>query len=540
MLSRLDESQKVSAVVYNGTNDGGEYASNYTHSWLRITNAQKCSLFNNAEVDIMKNTNFCWSRLIALLLAAVMYLTFPMLCYATEHSTVRYGSSGDEVKTLQTMLNTVQSAGLTVDGQFGSNTLSAVKTFQNDYGLTADGIVGKNTWSKLESVYNQHSVTADHSTIRYGNSGSEVTTLQTILNAVQNANLTVDGQFGRNTLTAVKRFQKNHGLSVDGIVGTNTWAALDLAYQSSDATASITITDANYILISALGNYALNVCGASKASGANIIIWDKNADRNEIFKITASSDGYYYITSYDSGKNVDVYGGGSASGTNIQQYSANATDAQKFWFEDAGDGYYYIHSKLGGVIDVSGGTAAAGTNVQLYELNGTNAQKWKLIRSTNSDEMKTVNISAYSIDTWLQQVQQEERSLVGFGRVYTVAQSDKQVYIGNIIMDRTVLEYSQINVKIPSGQGPNVNYKTVTIALPSKIVYTLHKHNYQNKVTSSTAGTFISGLVGQKICWTQTCECGDSYVMTWEVPDFTVQAATDDTVAIVTTSEMIS
>ncbi|GAA2626412.1 protein kinase domain-containing protein [Streptomyces vastus] len=36
----------------------------------------------------------------------------------------------------------------------------------------------------------------------------------------------VDGQFGQDTLTAVKRFQGDKGLSVDGDVGPNTWAAL--------------------------------------------------------------------------------------------------------------------------------------------------------------------------------------------------------------------------------------------------------------------------------------------------------------------------
>ncbi|MFG2025132.1 protein kinase [Streptomyces sp. NPDC048825] len=36
----------------------------------------------------------------------------------------------------------------------------------------------------------------------------------------------VDGQFGQDTLRAVKRFQGDKGLSVDGDVGPNTWAAL--------------------------------------------------------------------------------------------------------------------------------------------------------------------------------------------------------------------------------------------------------------------------------------------------------------------------
>lgn len=60
-------------------------------------------------------------------------------------TTLRYGSRGDEVKRLQTLLN----AGLKVDGIFGVNTLNAVKAFQKETGLVVDGIVGPKTWAKL-------------------------------------------------------------------------------------------------------------------------------------------------------------------------------------------------------------------------------------------------------------------------------------------------------------------------------------------------------------------------------------------------------
>jgi len=36
----------------------------------------------------------------------------------------------------------------------------------------------------------------------------------------------VDGQFGKDTASAVKAFQSDKGLEVDGQVGPNTWAAL--------------------------------------------------------------------------------------------------------------------------------------------------------------------------------------------------------------------------------------------------------------------------------------------------------------------------
>ena len=64
-------------------------------------------------------------------------------------NTLRKGSQGTQVKILQWLLNENGHNAGTVDGIFGSNTMNAVKAFQNAAGLTADGVVGKNTWSKL-------------------------------------------------------------------------------------------------------------------------------------------------------------------------------------------------------------------------------------------------------------------------------------------------------------------------------------------------------------------------------------------------------
>lgn len=69
------------------------------------------------------------------------------------YSTIKYGSSGDDVKTLQTYLNN-NGYKLDVDGQFGSKTQAAVKDYQSKNNLSVDGIVGKNTWGSLSSSKN--------------------------------------------------------------------------------------------------------------------------------------------------------------------------------------------------------------------------------------------------------------------------------------------------------------------------------------------------------------------------------------------------
>lgn len=61
------------------------------------------------------------------------------------------GDSGSSVKALQTLLvlNGISCGASGADGDFGSDTDSAVKAYQKAKGLTADGVVGKDTWSKL-------------------------------------------------------------------------------------------------------------------------------------------------------------------------------------------------------------------------------------------------------------------------------------------------------------------------------------------------------------------------------------------------------
>jgi peptidoglycan hydrolase-like protein with peptidoglycan-binding domain len=63
-------------------------------------------------------------------------------------SQIQYGSQGNDVKELQTLLNKNGSK-LIVDGIFGAETQKAVKAYQQKYGLDVDGIVGVNTWGKL-------------------------------------------------------------------------------------------------------------------------------------------------------------------------------------------------------------------------------------------------------------------------------------------------------------------------------------------------------------------------------------------------------
>ena len=82
---------------------------------------------------------------------------------ALSYGTVKYGSSGDDVKELQRRLN---SAGysVAVDGSFGNQTRSAVQDYQKKNNLTIDGVVGSQTWGSLLGSVNTPQGTAQGQT----------------------------------------------------------------------------------------------------------------------------------------------------------------------------------------------------------------------------------------------------------------------------------------------------------------------------------------------------------------------------------------
>ncbi len=62
------------------------------------------------------------------------------------------GMKGNDVKTLQILLNAYGCDCGSADGDFGMKTEAGLKKFQTQFKLGADGIAGAKTWNKLLSV----------------------------------------------------------------------------------------------------------------------------------------------------------------------------------------------------------------------------------------------------------------------------------------------------------------------------------------------------------------------------------------------------
>ena len=66
--------------------------------------------------------------------------------------TMKKGSTGEDVRELQEMLNALGYSCGNVDGLFGTRTQAAVAVFQKHSGLTVDGVVGPKTWEALKAA----------------------------------------------------------------------------------------------------------------------------------------------------------------------------------------------------------------------------------------------------------------------------------------------------------------------------------------------------------------------------------------------------
>ena len=145
------------------------------------------------------------------------------------------GSTGSDVKDLQTKLKKLGYYDAYVDGDYGDTTVAAVRAFQKKYNLTADGIAGKETLKKLDSAYKNANSAKDDDSLRMGDSGSAVKDLQTKLKKLGYYDGTVDSTFGSGTYAAVRAFQKKYNLTADGVAGSETLKKLDSAYKNANS-----------------------------------------------------------------------------------------------------------------------------------------------------------------------------------------------------------------------------------------------------------------------------------------------------------------
>jgi len=157
---------------------------------------------------------------------------------------LRVGASGPDVRELQKLLRQVGIEIKKADGEFGPATKKAVQRFQAARNLEASGAVGKDTVAALREAAmggaaknldtggfddtvggGKTRSLGDRIPVRRGMSGHDVKVLQDFLKRA-GQKVSVDGEFGATTVTAVKGFERTNTLSVDGLVDADDIAVL--------------------------------------------------------------------------------------------------------------------------------------------------------------------------------------------------------------------------------------------------------------------------------------------------------------------------
>ena len=223
--------------------------------------------------------------------------------------TLKLGSSGASVKTLQQALAKAGFSPGVADGQFGPKTAAAVKAFQSAKGLVADGVVGPKTWAKLNGAAAPSAPASGGSgpTLKQGHSGAPVTALQNRLNQLGFNAGAADGQFGPKTTAAVKAFQRAKGLEADGVAGPKTWNQLGIKVSGTPTSSPSTggvhgnsalANSARSVALSMGGYSSQGLCatGVSRAiqNTYGIKVWgngneiDNNLPRNKFKQVNLS------------------------------------------------------------------------------------------------------------------------------------------------------------------------------------------------------------------------------------------------------------
>ena len=257
---------------------------------------------------------------------------------------LRNGDSGQAVSQLQEALIQLGYMSGRTDGKYGNATEAAVRAFQKANRLTEDGVAGEATQKLLYSgkakaapgkatvVTTAKATTtpkptatpkatgsggniAVSGTLRQGDSGSQVKTLQQKLIEIGFLKDSADGIFGKKTAAAVAAFQRANDLKADGIVGSKTQAKLN----SSAPAATATPAPANRTGTIAGTPSARKVIYANwyttvKAVCRNypyVTIYDFQTGiswQGHIFSIGAHAD-YEPLTANDTSKMLKVFGG---------------------------------------------------------------------------------------------------------------------------------------------------------------------------------------------------------------------------------------
>ena len=160
-----------------------------------------------------------------------------------EDVSMKKGNTGTAVRKLQERLAELGYLKARITAVYDTNTIGAVRSFQKKNGLPADGTADVKT---RKAIYSEDAINASATatpnvtaaptptpapevptkTLKSGDEGPEVKTLQARLKELGYYRSNIDGKMGRMTVNALIAFQEAHGLKGDGVAGKETYDIL--------------------------------------------------------------------------------------------------------------------------------------------------------------------------------------------------------------------------------------------------------------------------------------------------------------------------
>lgn len=136
---------------------------------------------------------------------------------------------------------------------------------------------------------------------------------------------------------------------------------------------------------------------------------------------------------------------------------------------------------------------------------------------------RVIELKSDDFETYMRDLERADRDALPIvSSPFIINANGKEEYRGYMIVDKKVIATKKIMVEVPTGEMGSIGEPSPTMMkeyeVPWKIEYTLHKHEMENKLTSSALGRFLSGYVGMQWVHTQTCACGYESVITWDIP----------------------
>jgi len=161
---------------------------------------------------------------------------------------------GQPIRSLQTMLRTIaqidpNQISVIPDGVYNSQTVDAVRSFQENNGLPVTGVTDQDTWDRIVNAYRPARIETEPAQPVYitlnpgqsfgpGDRHHHIHLIQAMLDLLAQAHpgfpkVSFNGYYDPQTEQAVRMLQQLSGLEPTGILDKRTWKELVLHYTNS-------------------------------------------------------------------------------------------------------------------------------------------------------------------------------------------------------------------------------------------------------------------------------------------------------------------